>query len=133
MVFVLVPLTFAVNVCWPLSLSVTFRGVTETASFEVIVILAEAALAVFCWLVAVIVTVVLGDKTAGAVYSPDKLRVPAPVAGDIDQVTPLFVALVTDAVSCNDLLRLTLAVFGEMLTLSCVLVLRRVTFGKWPD
>jgi hypothetical protein len=69
-VFVLLPLTVAVNACWPLRLTVGFGGLTETLSFEVIVTVAEFDIVVFCWLVAVIVTERFEGKTAGAVYLP---------------------------------------------------------------
>jgi hypothetical protein len=117
-VLVLLPLTVALNCCWELALTVGFCGLTETLSFEVTVIVAEADFVVACWLVAVIVTVVCEGKPAGAVYWPVCPIVPAPVLGDIDQVTALLVALSTVAVSCNDLPRLMLAVLGEMLTVN---------------
>jgi hypothetical protein len=70
-VFVLLPLTAAVNDCWPLRLTDVFWGLTETLSFEVIVTVAEPDTIRFWRLVAVIVTVGFEGKTPGALYLPD--------------------------------------------------------------
>src|SRR5437867_375817 len=51
-------------------------------------------------LVAVIVTGITLAIVAGALYRPELLIVPAPVAGDIDQVTPVFEVPWTVAVNC---------------------------------
>jgi hypothetical protein len=93
------------------------------------VTVADADTAPLCGLVALIITVVFEGKPTGAVYLPDWLIVPAPVLGDIDHVTALLVALETVAVNCDDLLRLTLAVFGEMLRVTRAL--RKGAFGGW--
>jgi hypothetical protein len=70
-VLVLLPLTVALNCCWPLRLTDALCGLTETLSFEVIVTVAEADIVGYCWLVATIATLGFEGKTAGAVYFPD--------------------------------------------------------------
>ena len=71
---------------------------------------------VFAALVAVIVTVCGVVTVVGAVYSPDELIVPAPVAGLIDQVTLVFVLPTTVAVNCCVPPAFTFAEAGETLT-----------------
>jgi hypothetical protein len=66
-----------------------------TASFEVIVAVTEADVELSAWLVALTVIDVLDGRSAGAVYKPLALMVPAPVN---DQVTAVFIAFVTVAV-----------------------------------
>jgi hypothetical protein len=70
----------------------------------------------FAELVAVIVTVCGVVTVAGAVYNPDELIVPAPVAGLIDQVTLVFVLPVTVAVNCCVPPAFTFVEAGETLT-----------------
>ena len=91
-------------------------GHTETVGVAKRFTVAGAFTLVFAALVAVIVTV-CGDVTAaGAVYNPDELIVPAPVAGLIDHVTAVFVLPTTVAVNCCVPPALTLAEAGETLT-----------------
>jgi hypothetical protein len=66
-VFVLLPLTVAVNACWALRLTVGFCGLTETLSFESIVIVAVPFFLGSALLVAVTVSVAPAGTIAGAV------------------------------------------------------------------
>jgi hypothetical protein len=66
-VLVLLPLTVAVNCCWPLRLTVALCGLTETLSFEVIVIVAVPFFLGSALLVAVTVSVPPAGTLAGAV------------------------------------------------------------------
>jgi hypothetical protein len=72
--------------------------------------------AVFATLVAVIVTASGVVTVVGAVYNPDELIVPAPVAGLIDQVTLVFVLPTTVAVNCCVPPAFTLAEAGVTVT-----------------
>jgi hypothetical protein len=71
---------------------------------------------VFAALVAVIVTVCCVVTLDGAVYRPELLIVPAPVAGLIDHVTAVFVLPTTVAVNCCVPPAVTVAVAGETVT-----------------
>jgi hypothetical protein len=82
--------TLAVNCCVWLAESVTVLGVMVTPPDGVKVIEAMADFVVSAWLVAVIVTVCCVETVAGAVYRPALLIVPAPVAGEMLQVTAVL-------------------------------------------
>jgi hypothetical protein len=91
-------------------------GHTDTVGVASRFTITGAFTVVFAALVAVIVTVCGVVTVVGAVYNPDELIVPAPVAGLIDQVTLVFVLPTTVAVNCCVPPALTLAEAGETLT-----------------
>src|SRR5215467_897647 len=94
----LVPLTVAVNCCWPLAVRVTDTGVTDTATVGVSATVALADLVGSATLVAVMVTVCAEEIVAGAVYNPPVVRVPTD--GFILQVTAVLLVPLTVAVNC---------------------------------
>ena len=91
-------------------------GHTDTVGVASRFTIAGAFTVVLAALVAVIVTVCGVVTVAGAVYNPDELIVPAPVAGLIDQVTLVFVLPTTVAVNCCVPPAFTLAEAGVTLT-----------------
>jgi hypothetical protein len=93
-------------------------GHTEIVGVAFRVTVPAADTAVFAALVAVIVTVCGVATLDGAVYNPEVLIVPAPVAGLIVQFTAVFVLPVTVAVNCCVPPALTAAVAGETVTVT---------------
>jgi hypothetical protein len=91
----------------------------------VIVTVAEIDTLVFWRLVAVILTVGFEGKTPGAVYLPNRFIVPAPIIGDMDQITAWCKVPARLAVNWAELLKLTWVVFGKMLMFT-------VSTGRWP-
>src|SRR5579863_8351006 len=93
----LVPVTVAVNCCWPFAVRVAVDGLTDTVT-GLRVTVAVADLVVSATLVAVMVTVCVVGMVPGAVYKPLLDRVPAD--GLMLQVTAVLLVPVTVAVNC---------------------------------
>src|SRR5271157_4538713 len=116
-VLLLVPVTVAVNCCWPPTFTCAVDGETVTAGPDTTVTIAVANLLGSATEVAVTETVC---TTEGAVYSPMLLIMPqlAPLQPVKPHMTPLFPVPVTVAVNCCCPFTETCAVGGEIVTVT---------------
>lgn len=98
-------MTFAWNACVAPSSTLAGFGASDSVISLVMVTLAEADLVASAWLVAVICTVAVAGRSAGAVYTPAVVIVPAaefpPAMLPTLQLTLVSAVFVTAAVKVN--------------------------------